>query len=364
MKVSISQFLNKRFFMNENTYMQTEWKAPSPLLTHPILSKGKKMPDGGYQLFVRKGDTLDKFIDRLYGKGKRCELTPFLYIQLVNLVVTNRFCGNITLYLEHNNKAITKFCDPIMYVTRSEKSSVISDIPELIRGVWLCCVSDELYLGLSRECPAVLKIEDWINELEKNTSWWLEETCGCSDYDGRIRIQSEFLCGLYHYGTNKWCIEYFWEPESTEKEGMSFNKKDLTSKIIENLKKQHYPPSSKSWGIAMNITPEFDAKRVIHNELLYSTMLKSFKTFKIIENDENDESTRAQLIIRYDNEISGWLFEYQVINDSTLDDRYSLTVRSNMNDKGMHCFICTELETDTGYFYDVAGADIVKNYFN
>lgn len=139
----------------------------------PIFTSSKRMDETVYAIYVNKGESLVEFLHRIYSGSPSYEMDCSVYSQLSDYVLTGRWPaegGNILIFIckdlgEFMLLQVKSKEMGYISVDSADASENLSKMYTVHKGQWCTRISEDSYLGLSKEGPRIFSISEWVQFL-------------------------------------------------------------------------------------------------------------------------------------------------------------------------------------------------------
>lgn len=156
--------------------------ASIPLMETPIIKYAKQIED--LQIFrhtVNNGESLEKFLERIYDGADEYQMDCSIFAQLVSRVLSGDWYEDdvITLSIDDGRAsglflwADKHLCMGYISVIDVEAANILQSLPIDSKGQWVYQIDDNLFLGLSSYGPKILTLEEWVGQLSNDIYSWI-----------------------------------------------------------------------------------------------------------------------------------------------------------------------------------------------
>lgn len=144
------------------------------LLDTPLFTTAEKLDDYVYLINILEGESLNDYLQRTYGHNGPYHMDCSVYAQLASYVISNQWPRNggqllIAIDRDLGSYMLWSFKIPEMgYITFADYK-VYEILPYMYtsyKGEWCVQVSTEDCLGLTKDGPRVLSMDNWMTDIK------------------------------------------------------------------------------------------------------------------------------------------------------------------------------------------------------
>lgn len=188
------------------------------LLETPILARAVKSAPYIFRHEVLCGESLLTFLDRIYQNSVVYNMDCSVYAQLVSLVLSGKWPTNggkinLALCADADGSNMVWDCKiPQMgyfSVKDKETHELIQTAPITSKGQWCVQISENKFLGLARDGPRVLTMEEWVSRLMDGIKQYVADDprnslISSQDYLRHCAIKGIIICSIKLGKFDKW----------------------------------------------------------------------------------------------------------------------------------------------------------------